>query len=70
MKPKGVFERYTSALQDLLRRGALDRDSVFLYRHFSMNQFTIDLRQKIHCGESAADALRRIGAEYRERILG
>ncbi|MDR2097881.1 MAG: uracil-DNA glycosylase family protein, partial [Spirochaetaceae bacterium] len=35
MKPKGVFERYTSALQDLLRRGALDRDSVFLYRHFS-----------------------------------
>jgi hypothetical protein len=69
MRKNGVFERYTLSLRDLLRHGALDKNSVFLYRHFSMNQFTIDLRQKIQPGESVASALHRIGAAYRDRIL-
>jgi hypothetical protein len=78
MRRRGVFERYTAALRELVLTGKLDRDSVFLYRHFSMNQFTIDLRQKsIPCasvsGASAqgpAETLRRIGGGYREKILG
>jgi hypothetical protein len=69
MRKNGVFERYTSSLRDLFRHGALDKNKVFLYRHFSMNQFTIDLRQKIQPGESAADALHRIGADHRDRVL-
>ncbi|MDR0663020.1 MAG: hypothetical protein LBF80_02935 [Spirochaetaceae bacterium] len=69
MRKNGVFARYTSSLRNLLSQGSLDKNGVFLYRHFSMNQFTIDLRQKILPGESTADALRRIGAAYRDRIL-
>jgi hypothetical protein len=78
MRRRGVFERYTAALRELILTGKLDKDSVFLYRHFSMNQFTIDLRQKsIPCasvsGASAqglAGTLRRIGSGYREKVLG
>jgi hypothetical protein len=69
MKKRGVFERYTADLEDLVRRGVIDGESVFLYRHFSMNQFTIDLRQKMRPDESIEEVLRGIGAEYRERIL-
>jgi hypothetical protein len=35
-----------------------------------MNQFTIDLRQQARQGETTAQTLERIGAAYRERILG
>lgn len=73
MKKNGIFERYTSVLRSLLESGALDKNAVFLYRHFSMNQFTIDLRQKLGAEESrlcAAETLRRIGTDYRKRILG
>lgn len=69
MRRKGVFEAYTDALKRLLAGGALDREAVFLYRHFSMNQFTADLRRKRLPTETAARALRRIGTQYRDRIL-
>ncbi|MDR1257218.1 MAG: hypothetical protein LBJ86_05685 [Spirochaetaceae bacterium] len=71
MKKRGVFERYTAALRELILTEKLDKDNVFLYRHFSMNQFTIDLRQKSIPGasESPAETLRRIGSGYREKIL-
>jgi hypothetical protein len=70
MKRRGIFEKYTGALQDLIHGGVLDKNNIFLYRHFSMNQFTIDLSQKMpEYGTGAAETLRRIGTEYRERIL-
>jgi hypothetical protein len=69
MKKRGVFESYTATLRNLLERGVIDKNRVFLYRHFSMNQFTIDLRKKARTGESVGETLRFIGAEYRSRIL-
>jgi hypothetical protein len=68
-KMAALLAGFFAALRDLLRHGALDKNSVFLYRHFSMNQFTIDLRQKIQPDESVASALHRIGAAYHDRIL-
>ncbi|MDR1374806.1 MAG: hypothetical protein LBJ24_07530 [Treponema sp.] len=80
MKRGGIFGIYTETVQELYdprkrqneetaaRRRDL-RNELFLYRHFSMNQFTIDLRQQVREGESPEDALRRIGASYRKRIL-
>lgn len=73
MKKRGIFEPYTDALQDLIRDGTLDRNDVFLYRHFSMNQFTIDLRKKSPPNASAqcaAETLRQTGTDYRKKILG
>lgn len=70
MKKKGLFEIYTDTVQSLYRENEVLRKKIFLYRHFSMNQFTIDLNQKKRKDENAAEALARIGEEYRMRILG
>jgi len=68
MKKGGVFEAYTGELKTIYS-GADLKDSVFLYRHFSMNQFTIDLKQQAVRGESLEKTLERIGVTYRERFL-
>jgi len=44
-------------------------DTIFLYRHFSMNQFTTDLKRQALPGEPLAQALGRIGRAYRQRFL-
>ncbi|MDR1362968.1 MAG: hypothetical protein LBJ35_02830 [Spirochaetaceae bacterium] len=70
MKKRGIFETYAAETQDLIRRGDLDKNNVFLYRHFSMNQFTIDLRKKTRLDDACvAETLRRIGTGYRRKIL-
>jgi hypothetical protein len=68
MKKGGVFEAYTQELKALYGGSALE-ESVFLYRHFSMNQFTIDLKQQAVKGEPLDKALQRIGKAYREKFL-
>jgi hypothetical protein len=68
MKKGGVFEAYTQELKALYSDSGL-RESVFLYRHFSMNQFTIDLKRQTVKGESLDQALKRIGKAYREKFL-
>ena len=72
MKKGGVFEVYTNELKKIYgpaSENAALGDTVFLYRHFSMNQFTIDLKQQALPGESVAQTLGRIGAAYRQRFL-
>jgi hypothetical protein len=69
MKRGGIFEPYTAALKELYAGTSLGA-SVFLYRHFSMNQFSIDLRRQTGEGEGIREALDRIGRAYRARILG
>ncbi|MDR0290749.1 MAG: hypothetical protein LBI06_07425 [Treponema sp.] len=69
MKKNGVFEAYTNELKALY--GGTDfMDEVFLYRHFSMNQFTIDLKQQAASGETLAKTLARIGTAYRQKFIG
>ena len=74
MKKGGVFETYTSSLkavyagQDAARESL--RKEIFIFRHFSMNQFAIDLNRQTAPGETDIDALGRIGSAYRRRILG
>ncbi|MDR0760812.1 MAG: hypothetical protein LBF74_12025 [Treponema sp.] len=70
MRTGGIFETYTETLRSLYKRRPKRRAELFFYRHFSMNQFTIDLRQKSRSGENTEQALIRIGAAYRERVLG
>jgi hypothetical protein len=70
MKKGGVFEAYTDTLKKLCAANPAFRDSIFLFRHFSMNQFTIDLNKQALPGETTAETLDRIGTAYRERILG
>jgi hypothetical protein len=70
MKKGGVFEAYTEKLKEFRAANPLFRDSLLLFRHFSMNQFTIDLRKQALPGETLSQSLERIGAAYRERVLG
>ncbi|MDR2102236.1 MAG: hypothetical protein LBP43_06665 [Treponema sp.] len=73
MKGGGVFEAFTEALGAL--RAAIPApdapgEGLFFYRHFSMNQFTIDLGQQARPHETTAETLARIGAARRRQILG
>ncbi|MDR2661445.1 MAG: hypothetical protein LBC31_00450 [Treponema sp.] len=68
MKKGGVFEAYTEALKNHYPEDM--RGRVFLYRHFSMNQFTVDLRRQAAGEETLRETLERIGRAYRLRILG
>jgi hypothetical protein len=70
MKKRGVFETYTNELKALIAEGKLDGENLFFFRHFSMNQFTIDLARRRAAGEPLQEALCRIGAAYRKRVLG
>jgi hypothetical protein len=77
MKKGGIFEAYTETLRRLYGPSgaggpapAGSAGGLFLYRHFSMNQFTIDLRQQAAAGESPRKTLARIGRAYARRILG
>ena len=69
MKKGGIFETYTETLKKLYKSKKLLYDQVFLFRHFSMNQFTIDLKKKALRGETVEKSLERIGTSYRNRIL-
>jgi len=69
MKKGGIFETYTETLKKLYIGNPFLYDQVFLFRHFSMNQFTIDLKKQAIKGETVDKSLMRIGISYRERIL-
>jgi hypothetical protein len=70
MKKGGIFEAYTEKIRELYAPLPVLKKKLFLYRHFSMNQFTIDLRTRTAAGERLSETLERTGAAYRERILG
>ena len=69
MKKGGIFEVYTESLKKLYFERQEMIKQIYLYRHFSMNQFTIDLKQQVLPGETLTKSLRRIGTAYRQRIL-
>jgi hypothetical protein len=70
MKKGGVFDAYTTKLKELCAADPAFLESIFFYRHFSMNQFAADLKQQALPGESTAKSLTRIGTGYRVRVLG
>ena len=75
MKRGGVFEVYVEELKKAYgfdaggAAGGKAGDTVFMYRHFSMNQFTIDLKGRALPGEPVAETLDRIGRAYRQKYL-
>jgi hypothetical protein len=69
MKKGGVFEVFTGTIERLYKGLPSRQKELFLFRHFSMNQFTIDLKQQAREGETSAAALERIGSAYRKRIF-
>jgi hypothetical protein len=68
MGKNGVFAPYTEELKAVYGKNGLKK-AVFLYRHFSMNQFTIDLKKQALPGEPLTRTLKRVGTAYRKRFL-
>jgi hypothetical protein len=68
MKKGGLFEGYTETIKSLYATSPL-LERLFFYRHFSMNQFTIDLNKQRRPEEDLAPCLKRIGEAYRRRFL-
>lgn len=86
LKPKGLFSVWAGELSALYRGAAPSlRESVWVFRHFSMNQFAIEYKQAAKSAEAEAQAGKRadapmgagvsarlaaIGTANRKRILG
>ncbi|MCL2209162.1 MAG: hypothetical protein FWC19_05430 [Treponema sp.] len=70
MRKNGIFQVFTEELSSLYRGEKILYKKLLIFRHFSMNQFTIDLKKQSLAEESAAKTLERIGKLYRKRILG
>jgi hypothetical protein len=74
MKKGGLLESYTENLKKLYAEKPDLYKQVFIYRHFSMNQFTIDLKKQASseaavANEPVGKSLTRIGSVYKQRIL-
>ena len=70
MKKGGIFEVYTETLKTLCEANTAFKESIYFFRHFSMNQFTIDLKKQAMPGENLQKSLERMGKAYRKRVLG
>lgn len=69
MKKRGIFEVYTKELASFITQKLIPQDDVFLFRHFSLNQFIGDLNKQKQTNETVSASLCRIGSAYRERII-
>lgn len=79
-----LFEAFTEEIRTLyagqapanraappaLTENSISRQKVYLYRHFSMNQFSVDYSKQKKPEDSIQETLHRIGSQYRKRILG
>ena len=70
LKGKGIFLPYRDALRQAYGRKKT-WDSVFVYQHFSMNRFSIDLRQfrDGHKTITLSEALEQLGVIHRDEIF-
>lgn len=69
--PRGLFRPYAEALSSAYEKARVEeRESVLLFRHFSMNQFAIEMKENRNVSRPLPGELSRIGAENRRRILG
>ncbi len=67
----GLFRPYAEALSAYYKEASGNlRDSIGLFRHFSMNQFLVDYRKQALRGEKTDSTLFRIGSAYRKKYFG
>lgn len=70
LKPKGIFGKY----RDQLKQTYMDLspetwDKVFVFQHFSMNRFSIDLNDNLQKNKSLSDNIHRLGLIHKNEIF-
>ncbi len=71
LRTGGLFEVYRDELSRRLAKAeAADREAVWAFNHFSMNQFAIEVTKKASPNAPLLDELVRLGGENRRRVFG
>ncbi|MFI3258300.1 MAG: hypothetical protein R3Y36_08400 [Spirochaetales bacterium] len=71
LKGRGLFTSYRDALFNAYNDFAKSAwQYVFVYQHFSMNRFLIDLKQRYCTDLSLKENLKSVGAMHRKEIFG
>lgn len=70
LKKHGIFGAYRDELHRLYQ-GNAEWDKVFVYQHFSMNRFIVELNKfaKEHPGANLKESLEQIGKAHRDEIF-
>ena len=71
LKPKGLFKEYRETLKASYSENKAVWEKVFVYQHFSMNRFTIDLGDFMKKNEQLGlkESLERLGHLHRDDIF-
>ncbi len=76
LRPKGLFSKYAETLTGIYTGTKImnTKKNVYLFQHFSMNRFAIDLRDSIyikgHKDLPVTEKLALLGESHRKEILG
>lgn len=68
LKPKGIFSIYKESLKTAFEDFA--KSKVYVYQHFSMNRFLVDLKENLDSSKSLKENLISIGENHRKEIFG
>ena len=68
LKPKGIFALYREALKSAFEDFA--KSKVYVYQHFSMNRFLVDLKECRDSSKSLKENLVLIGENHKKEIFG
>ncbi len=70
LKPKGIFTEYRDTLKKCYENSPL-WEKVFVFQHFSMNRFSIDLKafMQNHKNVSLQNAIHELGKMHKNEIL-
>lgn len=71
LKKKGIFELYREEFKNAYKDKTNEWSYVFVYQHFSMNRFIVDLNsyRAENQSESLKSALKKIGLKHKKEIF-
>ncbi|ULQ58729.1 hypothetical protein K7I13_09205 [Brucepastera parasyntrophica] len=71
LRKSGLFSLYAETLKkEYEKKRKLSDADVYLYQHFSMNRFSIDLKSHYNGSITLAENLRSIGLMHRKEVIG
>lgn len=70
LKTKGIFAKYREQLKQTYMENSLATwDKVFVFQHFSMNRFSIDLSDNLQKNKSLLENIHRLGLIHKNEIF-
>lgn len=68
LKSKGIFSIYKESLKAAFED--FSKSKVYVYQHFSMNRFLVDLKENLDSSKNLKENLISIGENHRKEIFG